>query len=104
MRYLRSALNIQLKGRINLVTEADVASEKLIASRIQSRYPQHQMLPGNGGLQSSYRRDNASSVLLATGAPRDHLVKAAPERPMEQALRMRKYCPQKAPKRSDTIA
>jgi myo-inositol-1(or 4)-monophosphatase len=48
MRYFRRDFNIQLKGRINLVTEADIAAEKLIASRIRARYPSHGLLCEEG--------------------------------------------------------
>ncbi|MDR2861819.1 MAG: inositol monophosphatase [Syntrophobacterales bacterium] len=36
--------DIEYKGRINLVTEADHASEALIMAEIQSRYPHHDIL------------------------------------------------------------
>jgi myo-inositol-1(or 4)-monophosphatase len=48
LRYFRRDLHIRLKGRINLVTEADIAAEKLIASRIQARFPQHGLLCEEG--------------------------------------------------------
>jgi myo-inositol-1(or 4)-monophosphatase len=48
MRYFGRSFDIQLKGRINLVTEADIASEKLIAERIQARYPKHHLLAEEG--------------------------------------------------------
>lgn len=48
MRYFGRKFSVQLKGHINLVTEADIASEKLIASRVQARFPQHQMLGEEG--------------------------------------------------------
>lgn len=42
-------INISLKGDINLVTEADLASEKHIIERINSRYPQHSILAEESG-------------------------------------------------------
>lgn len=42
-------LNVSLKGDINLVTEADLASEKLIIERIKSHYPQHSILAEESG-------------------------------------------------------
>ena len=37
------------KGDINLVTEADLASEQLIAERIKSHFPKHSILAEEGG-------------------------------------------------------
>ena len=46
------------KGSINLVTEADLASEKLIIERIRSHYPKHAILAeesgASGGVGASY--------------------------------------------------
>lgn len=42
-------LNVSMKGDINLVTEADLASEKLIIDRIRSHYPQHSILAEESG-------------------------------------------------------
>lgn len=42
-------INISLKGDINLVTEADLASEKLIIERIKSYYPKHSILAEESG-------------------------------------------------------
>ena len=42
-------LNISKKGDINLVTEADLASEKLIIERIRSHYPKHAVLAEEAG-------------------------------------------------------
>lgn len=42
-------LNISMKGDINLVTEADLASEKLIIERIKSYYPKHSILAEESG-------------------------------------------------------
>lgn len=42
-------INISLKGDINLVTEADLASEKLIIERIRSYYPKHAILAEESG-------------------------------------------------------
>lgn len=42
-------INISLKGDINLVTEADLASEKLIIEKIRSHYPKHSILAEESG-------------------------------------------------------
>ena len=42
-------INVSMKGDINLVTEADLASEKLIIERIRSHYPQHSILAEESG-------------------------------------------------------
>ena len=43
------AAKVSTKGDIDLVTEADLASEKLIIERIQSYYPQHGILAEESG-------------------------------------------------------
>ena len=45
-------INISKKGDINLVTEADLASEKLIIEKIRSRYPKHSILAEESGAAS----------------------------------------------------
>ncbi len=42
-------INIQKKGDINLVTEADFASEKYIIEKIKSHYPRHSILAEESG-------------------------------------------------------
>lgn len=42
-------INVSMKGNINLVTEADLASEKLIIERIKSHYPKHSILAEESG-------------------------------------------------------
>jgi myo-inositol-1(or 4)-monophosphatase len=42
-------INISLKGDINLVTEADLASEKYIIEKIRSHYPKHSVLAEESG-------------------------------------------------------
>jgi myo-inositol-1(or 4)-monophosphatase len=42
-------INISLKGDINLVTEADLASEKLIIEKIKSYHPKHAILAEESG-------------------------------------------------------
>lgn len=42
-------IEVSKKGDINLVTEADLASEKLIVERIQSYYPKHSILAEESG-------------------------------------------------------
>jgi myo-inositol-1(or 4)-monophosphatase len=46
---LGRALQVSNKGAIDLVTEADVASEKLIIERIRSHYPRHAVLAEESG-------------------------------------------------------
>jgi myo-inositol-1(or 4)-monophosphatase len=43
------ALQVSNKGDIDLVTEADLASEKLIIEKIQSHYPRHSILAEESG-------------------------------------------------------
>jgi len=47
---LGRALQISNKGDIDLVTEADLAAEKLIIERIRSHYPRHAILAEESGL------------------------------------------------------
>ncbi|MEJ7699417.1 MAG: inositol monophosphatase family protein [Pyrinomonadaceae bacterium] len=42
-------IEISKKGNINLVTEADFASEKLIIEKIRSYYPKHSILAEESG-------------------------------------------------------
>ena len=42
-------INVSKKGDINLVTEADLASEKFILERIQSHFPKHSILAEESG-------------------------------------------------------
>ncbi|HSK72957.1 MAG TPA: inositol monophosphatase family protein [Pyrinomonadaceae bacterium] len=42
-------INVSKKGNINLVTEADLASEKLIIERIRSYFPKHSILAEETG-------------------------------------------------------
>ncbi|MEJ2077230.1 MAG: inositol monophosphatase family protein [Acidobacteriota bacterium] len=44
-----SGFKVAKKGRVNLVTEADLASESLIVSRIREAFPAHQILAEEGG-------------------------------------------------------
>jgi myo-inositol-1(or 4)-monophosphatase len=46
---LGRALQISNKGEIDLVTEADLASEQLIIERIKSHYPRHDILAEESG-------------------------------------------------------
>ncbi|MDQ3668629.1 MAG: inositol monophosphatase [Acidobacteriota bacterium] len=47
---LGRALQVSNKGDIDLVTEADLASEKLIIERIRSHYPRHSILAEESGV------------------------------------------------------
>ena len=42
-------INVSLKGNINLVTEADLASEKHVIEKIRSHYPKHAILAEESG-------------------------------------------------------
>lgn len=48
--YRGAQLNIRKKGAIDLVTEADMASEKVILDTIRSAYPDHTVLAEESGL------------------------------------------------------
>jgi myo-inositol-1(or 4)-monophosphatase len=43
-------INVSKKGDINLVTEADLASEKYIIERVRSHYPKHSILAEESGV------------------------------------------------------
>jgi myo-inositol-1(or 4)-monophosphatase len=45
-------IDISFKGNINLVTESDLASEKLIVEKIRSHYPKHSILAEESGAAS----------------------------------------------------
>ena len=47
--YMGQKLTVSKKGRINLVTEADLKSEELLVSRIFERFPHHSILAEEGG-------------------------------------------------------
>ena len=49
------ALQVSNKGDIDLVTEADLASEKLIIERIKSHYPRHAILAEESGTTEGIR-------------------------------------------------
>ena len=48
-RFGRASLKVTQKGEIDLVTEADLASERLIVERIRSYYPRHAILTEEAG-------------------------------------------------------
>lgn len=50
-------LSISMKGDINLVTEADLASEKLIIERIRSHFPKHAILAEESGASNVIAAD-----------------------------------------------
>ena len=55
---LGTRIDISHKGSINLVTDVDLASEKLIREAISTYYPRHEILAEEGGLtenKSEYR-------------------------------------------------
>lgn len=48
-RFGRASLEVQHKGDIDLVTESDLAAERLIVERIRSYYPRHEILAEESG-------------------------------------------------------
>ncbi len=46
--YLARSVTIEYKGEVDLVTEADRASEKLIVERLRARWPQHGIVAEEG--------------------------------------------------------
>lgn len=50
---LGTRIDISHKGAINLVTDVDLASERLIREQIATHYPRHQVLAEEGGLAES---------------------------------------------------
>ena len=58
---LGRALQVSNKGDIDLVTEADLASEKLIIERIKSHYPRHGILAEESGATDGLERSPGSS-------------------------------------------
>jgi len=48
-RFGRASLEVQHKGDIDLVTESDLAAERLIVERIRSYYPRHAILAEESG-------------------------------------------------------
>jgi myo-inositol-1(or 4)-monophosphatase len=50
---LGTRFNVAHKGAINIVTDVDLASEKLIRDRIATHYPRHQVLAEESGLAES---------------------------------------------------
>ncbi len=51
-RFGRSTLQVTNKSELDLVTEADLASERLIIDRIQTYYPRHAILAEESGASS----------------------------------------------------
>ena len=51
--YAERGFQITHKGRIDLVTEADLASEKYIKALIRSHYPSHRILAEESGISGS---------------------------------------------------
>ena len=60
---LGRALTVSNKGDIDLVTEADLASEKLIIERIRSHYPRHAILAEESGASAPEGREPESEWL-----------------------------------------
>lgn len=58
---LGRALQVSNKGDIDLVTEADLASEKLIIERIKSHYPRHAILAEESGVTAGVESERGKS-------------------------------------------
>ena len=58
---LGRALQVSNKGDIDLVTEADLASEKLIIERIKSHYPRHAILAEESGATAGVETERGTS-------------------------------------------
>ena len=58
---LGRALQVSNKGDIDLVTEADLASEKLIIERIKSHYPRHAILAEESGATAGAEAEQGKS-------------------------------------------
>lgn len=58
---LGRALQVSNKGDIDLVTEADLASEKLIIERIKSHYPRHAILAEESGPTAGVEAERGTS-------------------------------------------
>ena len=58
---LGRALQVSNKGDIDLVTEADLASEKLIIERIKSHYPRHAILAEESGATAGVEAESGTS-------------------------------------------
>jgi len=56
-------LDVSKKGEINLVTEADLASEKFIVDRIRTHYPRHSILAEESG-ESVQSGDDGSKWII----------------------------------------
>jgi myo-inositol-1(or 4)-monophosphatase len=64
----RGTFEIRKKGTIDLVTEVDVAVEKMVRALIAERYPDHDVL----GRNSAARRGRRIALLLDLRSPRWH--------------------------------
>jgi myo-inositol-1(or 4)-monophosphatase len=58
---LGRVMHVRTKGDINLVTEADLAAERLIIERIKSHYPRHSILAEESGTTESVIAISGSS-------------------------------------------
>jgi myo-inositol-1(or 4)-monophosphatase len=50
--YFRQRVKVEYKGDVDLVTEADRASERLIVERLRARFPDHAIVAEEGGGQA----------------------------------------------------
>jgi myo-inositol-1(or 4)-monophosphatase len=57
MKFLFRPHQIDYKGEINIVTEADLASEQLIKEAIQTQYPYHTILAEESGLKEGEKTE-----------------------------------------------
>src|SRR3954469_6618191 len=57
-------IKVSKKGDINLVTEADLASEALIMERIKSHFPKHAILAEKSGAAVAVGGDESSKWII----------------------------------------
>jgi len=60
-RFGSASLKVQHKGEIDLVTESDLAAERLIVERIRNYYPRHDILAEESGTSSAQEGVGRSS-------------------------------------------
>lgn len=65
----RAPKQVQLKGAIDLVTQTDLESERLLVEGIRSAYPQDRILAEEGGEQAASSGDPDPAAARPTGPP-----------------------------------
>ena len=62
MAFVDSGFNVSKKGKIDLVTEADIAVETMFRGMIAERFPGHTILAEEFGQDKATREDRKSVV------------------------------------------